>query len=242
MLGAARRAARTAAPIEAAGRGDVVFLDQHHVVQADAVIAAAAAAHRVLLRASAAPEWSCGYPGSGSAVPATACHVAVRDARGAGQQLQKIERRALAGQDARARPVSSHRMDWPGRCAPSSNAPADPHAGIELPEGLLEPGRAAQYRRLAAQHLRMSPLSGRDQPSGDVARPDVFAQRARHLLGQVRRQRDRYSTAAGGGSSRPCTAAAESTARSWCARPSPLLCAPAPSPRSVAGTIPRIFF
>jgi hypothetical protein len=42
---------------------------------------------------------------------------------------------------------------------------------------------------LAAQHLRSGLRRRRDQVGGDIARTDVLAQRAGHLVGQIGGQR-----------------------------------------------------
>jgi len=175
-----------------AGRRDVIFLDQHQVVESHAVIAAATASHRVLLCATQPRQGLAGVedPTAGSRHRA---HVMLsRGGRGR-EQLQEVERRALPGEQ-RTRRAAQLTQDIAG-CDRGALGmlPADPHAGIELQEGLLEPGRAAQDRVLAAQHRGARLLSGGDQRCGDIARADILAQRARYLIGDVRRQLDRHS-------------------------------------------------
>ena len=82
---------------DAARRDDVVFLDQDAVVEAEAVIGAAADAHGVLLREPQAGQRLAGVqdPGAGAgdgirAGPGRRGH--------GGQRLQEIERGALPGE------------------------------------------------------------------------------------------------------------------------------------------------
>src|SRR3569832_346947 len=75
----------------------MVFLDQHGVVQTHAMVVAAAAAYRVLLRAAQAGQGLARVEhmdaSAGDSLGET-----VREGRGAAESLQKIECGALAGE------------------------------------------------------------------------------------------------------------------------------------------------
>ena len=55
--------------------------------------------------------------------------------------------------------------------------PVEPDAGVELPEGCVDPVGAAEDRRFARDDLRANLLLGRDQGGGDVARAHIFSER-----------------------------------------------------------------
>ena len=102
------RRARAIAVAHAAGKGDVVVLDQHAVIEAEAMVDAAAGAYGVLLERAQARAWSC------------ACRLiragwgrAARDQLGGRggdprQMAQEVERHALGREDRPRRSFDPH--------------------------------------------------------------------------------------------------------------------------------------
>ena len=156
----------------AARRDDVVLLDQHRVVEADAVVGAAARPHRVLLREPQAGQRLAGVDDSG---PGAAHGIDMR--RGPGrhraEQLQEVERGALGSQQ---RPGSRRVRAPPGpaRSGAFLDLPADPRLGVELPHHRLDPGRTAQHSAFARQHPGHRTAIGGNQRGGEVAAAHVF--------------------------------------------------------------------
>ena len=91
-----------------AGGDDVVFLDEHHVVQAEAMVLRAAAARGVFLREPQARQRLARVenPAAGAG---DGFDVTMRGGGGRRQRLQEIERGAFAGEDgARGAGQSEH--------------------------------------------------------------------------------------------------------------------------------------
>ena len=86
---------------DAAREPDVVVLDQDPVVEARAMVAAAAGAHRVLLERAQRRRRLARVEDGDPAVGGV--DVAARQRRDAGQALQEVERRPLGGQHQRRR-------------------------------------------------------------------------------------------------------------------------------------------
>ncbi len=87
---------------DAAGRGDVVFLDQDAVVEADAMVDAAAEYHRVLLRIAQAGQGFARVDHLGAGA-GHRIDIAAHRAGGAGKGLQEIQRGAFAGENGACR-------------------------------------------------------------------------------------------------------------------------------------------
>src|SRR6185437_16260716 len=121
---------------------------QYHVVKTHPVIAAAAAPHRVLLRAAQARNGLAGIE-HGAARAGDRGDEAARLGRGAAEELQEIDRGALAREDRprAALDLENHR---PGRDpVPVRRPPGETNAGIQLAKRLLRPGAAAEHGFLA---------------------------------------------------------------------------------------------
>ena len=127
---------------------DMVFLDQHAVGQADALVMPAASLDRMFLCHAQA--------GQGLArvhdfrLRAFNClNVTPRQGGNGGKRLQKIQRRALGSQQ-RPRIAVNLAQGLVGLNAPTFlRFPADPAIRVERQEAFFEPQRTAQYRRLA---------------------------------------------------------------------------------------------
>ncbi len=146
----------------APGGGNVVFFDQHRVVQTQAVVAATAHAHRVFLRQ---PQARQGFAGVHDLRP-RACH-ALHVARGLGghgaQGLQKVERGALgAQQGARLAFDAQHHLVG-GAALALGHQPVQLRLGVERLHGRLHPRRAAKHGGLARQQVGVGAALGGDQ-------------------------------------------------------------------------------
>ena len=130
--------------------GEVVLLDQVGIEQADAMITAAAAQHRVLLRDAQLRNGLAGieYAAAGMA---NSIGVTAGQRRRTGQGLQEIDGTALGGQKAARR--SAHLADDAvgGNGIAVARLPANFDSFIALAKYLVEPLAAAQHRVLAHQ-------------------------------------------------------------------------------------------
>ena len=172
---------------DAAGRRDMVVLDQHRVVQAEAVVPAAADADRVLLEETE-PGRGLARVGHRRARAGHGVHVAPRHRRHARQPLQQVEREPLAREDRRRRPGEPHE---PGRALdarPVVDLRVRDDARVEFGEhrrGDRQPGDDA---RLARDDPPAGRLPGGHGPGGrDVAAADVLLEEPAHLRADERR-------------------------------------------------------
>ena len=92
---------------DAAGDRDVVVLDQDRVIEAEAVIEAAAAAHGVFLE-RAQPRRGLARAADARAVAGGAADEFMRRGRDAGQMAEKVERHALGGEHRARRAGDRH--------------------------------------------------------------------------------------------------------------------------------------
>ena len=160
---------------------DVVFLQHHRVVQADAMVAAATHQHRVFLRQT--------QPGNGLAgvedLRAGAAHgvdIISRRRGGAAERLQEIQRRAL-GADQRAAASGERGDDRAlGDAVAFGDAPVDADIGVQRAMAGVEPRPPADHRVFLAQQIRDVGGVGQ-QRGGYVAAADVFGQRRGHVRG-----------------------------------------------------------
>ena len=165
---------------DAAGRGDVVFLDQHGVVQADAVVGAAAHAHRVLLRQAQAGQRLAGVHD----LRARAAHgldIGGGLGRHGTEQLQEIERRASRPSAGRGPSLRSPARPGRRRCA---RLPA-PASGSATCGSTCRNAASTQGapQITAASRASTRALARRlvDQAGRQVAGADVFRQRPLHI-------------------------------------------------------------
>ena len=125
----ARRGAR---PLDrradAAGEGDVVVLDQDRVVEAEAVVGAAADAHRVLLEGAQARRRLAGA-GDARAVRRDRPRQVAGRGGDAAQAAEQVERHALAGEERAGRPSTRASTAPASTSAPSSCAISASSAG-----------------------------------------------------------------------------------------------------------------
>ncbi len=96
-------------------------------------------------------------------VPATRSTQRARRGRRAGERLEEVQRRALAGHDAARRPAQLADDGVRRDRSAVRGAPVDGDARIELPKRLVEPRAAAQRRGLARDDARDGKRVGRDQ-------------------------------------------------------------------------------
>ena len=163
---------------------DVIFLEQDGVVQSHAVIRAAAAGHRVSLRRAQAGQGLARVQQPGFRA-LEGIRVLADESGRAGQQLQKIEGGALSAQERLRRAGQPADNLAGGKRGAIPNAPVDFHPLVELFEGLVEPGGAAEDGGLPNQHRGLARLIVRQQPRRQVARPQVLVQGPPHHAGEV---------------------------------------------------------
>ena len=144
---------------DAAGDGDVIVLDQHRVIEAEAVIAAAAGAHRIFLQRAQARR-RLARADDLRLVPATACDEARGRGGDAAEMAEKIQRDALGRQDA-ARRAGDVAMRSPGAtAAPSVRSTRKRDARIDQLEGEpreIEPGDDARPAARRARRVASAP-------------------------------------------------------------------------------------
>lgn len=170
--------------VDTAAGGDVVFLDQKGVIEADAVVVAAAAGHRVFLGGAQAGDGFAGIQqfdgGVGDQV-----RILLTGGRGAGKQLQVIEGGALAGEQGGGRTVNFAQHGIGGDQLAIPHAPLDCDRGLKLTKNLLDPLDPADHRLFAGDQGRGGGLAVGDQTCSNVAVADVFAQGKCHRLASV---------------------------------------------------------
>src|SRR3569623_378159 len=103
-------------------------------------------------------------------------NVAARAAGGPGQSLQKIERGALAGEQAAGGAIQlAECLRWPHRRA-VPYLPHDFYVRLDLAKHFVEPSSAADHRRFAADHTGMGMGFSGDEGGREIAAADVFTQ------------------------------------------------------------------
>jgi hypothetical protein len=165
---------------DAARGGNMVFLDQERVEQADPMVVAATAAHRVLLGQAQARNGLTGIeqPGCGAA---DEIGVAGGPGRGARQQLDEIQHGALGGQQRSCRPPQGEQNLIGLHPITVCHREVHRDGGVELRGGFPYPRRAAEHSWLTRDHPRFGMRIGSDQLGADVAAADVLGQRGSHV-------------------------------------------------------------
>ena len=159
----------------------MVFLDQDRIVETHAVIAASAAAHRVLLRRAQARNGLAGVEqGDGQAGDALA--VALCGGCRARQCLQEIERRAFAAEQGAHRALDGAEGFARHHRFPVLPVPLDGDRRIEGAEGHVEPGRAADHGGFARDDRGACAQAAGEQCCGRITGAEVFGQRADDVL------------------------------------------------------------
>ena len=167
--------------LHAAGDRDVVVLDQHRVVEAEAVIEAAAAAHRVFLERA--------QPRRGLAGAADAClgvadlrHVSGGERGHAREAAEEIQRRALGRKDRRGGTFDLGEQRSRRDLVAVAMAGAEGDFLIEHQECAPRAFEAGDSAGLARDELGSGPRAcGQGRRRGDVAgAAQVFVERAAH--------------------------------------------------------------
>ena len=146
---------------DAAGGGDMVVLDQDRVIQAEAVIEAAAAAHGIFLQQRAGRAGSCGCRRCAPWCLATASTSAAVAVATPERWPRKFSATRSAVRMARAGPADGGQQSRPPRprCRPAA-ATSKVSGGIDQPEGGLGGDQAGDAAGLA-RHQSCRGLSGR---------------------------------------------------------------------------------
>ena len=178
------RAPRARAPDgldDAAGDADVVVLDEHAVVQADAMVDAAAAAHRVLGERAKRRHALAGvenrHPAGGRVDEPP------RQRRDAGQVLEEIEGGAFARQERR-RAAADVRARLAGRACIAIRLHAlEASRRIDLVEHLTGDVEPRQHARaLGEEHAPRQHVAGDDGLGRDIADAEILGNRADNLV------------------------------------------------------------
>lgn len=166
---------------DAATGEDVVFLDQKGVVQADAVVVAAAAADRVFLCQTQAGNGLARiqqfHPRAGHLAG-----VAGGEGGGAGEGLQKIQRRALAGEQGAGGALKGKKDLIRLDLFTITYLPLEADAAVHLAEHLIHPGAAADGGRFSTDDPATGTVVGRNQGRRDIATADILGQGGAHVL------------------------------------------------------------
>ncbi len=158
----------------------MVFLDQNPVVQTHAVIAGAAAAHRVL-QCLAQPRERLAGVENGCIGSRDRIHKGAGVGGHAGKSLQEIERSALAGEQATGAAVNIAQHLFREYPAAVFRMPAHPSLRVDLAKNFIEPCVAAQHRCLTRDNFCVGSFVRRHQAGGNVAAADVFGKRSRDV-------------------------------------------------------------
>ncbi|MNJ57076.1 hypothetical protein D3C77_526510 [compost metagenome] len=158
----------------------MVFLDQEGIEQTDAVVVAAAARHCVLLRQAQARQGLAGVEqldlGIGHLVGKK-----LGVSRHAREQLQEVQRAALAGQQRTSRAFEvKQRLVGPGPLT-ILDLPMHCHPRIELAKHRIDPSGASDHAIIARNNGGLGQALSRDQLGGDIATAHVFKQRTAHV-------------------------------------------------------------
>ena len=160
--------------------GDVVFLDQHRVVQANAVVHPTTDLDRVFLRQ---PQARQGFSGvhNGRAGAAHRIHITRGFGRHRAEQLQKIERGAFGGQQrlGAALDLQHHLVGVAGVAL--GHVPMQHSARVAGTHRGVDPRPAAHHSALARQDAGVGAAAGIDQGGGQVAAAHVFGQGSGHI-------------------------------------------------------------
>ena len=169
---------------DSARSGDVVLFNQYAIVQAHAVVHAAADHHCVLLRET--QSWD-GFARIDH-MCFCACNrfdIGVHGGGCAREQLQKIQCGTL-GRDQCACRARHFNQDLIGfnRIA-LRHVPSDLNARFNLAKRRIKPRLAAENRRLTRNDAPVGLLLGVNQERGQIARADVFIQSALNVCGNA---------------------------------------------------------
>ena len=161
----------------------MVFLDQKGVIQANAVVVAAAAQHGVLLGGAKTGKGLAGVqngdPGASDGIRVAAC-----GGGGAHQGLQEIQGGALTGKDLAGIAVESAQGGVRSETVTVGHVPLDVNV-TQLAEHLISPGGATHDGAFPRDDGGFTGAVIVDQLGGDVPFANVFFQRKGHISGDV---------------------------------------------------------
>ena len=153
----------------------MVFLDQDGVPQRQAVIAAATGPDCVFLGDAQAGQGLAGIDdlrlGTGDGVG-----VGADLAGDGGKQLQEVEGAALGGEQGAAVAFDFAQQLVGGDAVTIGAVPGDRGGRVAAAHAFVEPGRATQYARLAADHRGLDQPFAGNQAGGQVAGADILGQ------------------------------------------------------------------
>lgn len=160
---------------DGAAGGDVVFLDQEGIPEADAVIVAAAAGNGVLLSQPQPGQGLAGIEQTDLGVghPSGVVSAAGGDA---GQCLQPVQGGPFGGEQAarRTRQGEQHLVGLDPVAI--VDPPVQPHRRVHLTEHLVHPGPACHHCRFPGNHPPRGLFVGGDQAGGNVTFANILAQ------------------------------------------------------------------
>ena len=171
---------------DAAGGDDVVLLDEHHVVQAEADDCGRPRSARRTSGPGADPGRVLRVSRIRQEVPATAATysrvtVAVPD-----RVCTKFNAQRSPVRMARAGPCISQITALAANSVAVMALPLDVNRGVQLPESLRQPGAATKHHVLARDEGGMGHRAGGTSAAVHITRADVFGQRAGDLIMNVR--------------------------------------------------------
>jgi hypothetical protein len=162
----------------------VILLDEDHVAKAEAMVLGAAAPNCVLL-SGAQPGERFARIENHAARPGNGVDETTRGRRGRREELHKIERRTLAGENraGRSRDFEDHTV----RPDPVTvgGVPGEPDFRVQLAERRLDPGPATQNGVFAGNDTSPHRLRCGDELRGDVATANVLAERLCYLTFEI---------------------------------------------------------
>jgi len=167
------------------GGRDMVLLDEHHVIEPDAMILRATAEDSVLLCGTQPrqcfPRVEDLAAGTGNGGDEPARHRGSRR-----QKLEEVESRTLSGKHRASRAFDGENHLIRQDPVTIAGRPAQFDVGVQAPEDLLHPGPAAENRVLARDNPAAHLLGCRDQLGGNIATANVFTQGSGNLGVEIR--------------------------------------------------------
>jgi hypothetical protein len=113
-------------------------------------------------------------------------HVGARGGRRTTEQLQEVERGALAAQHRARRPGDLEDDITGAQRLAIGGVPGELHRRVEAAEDLIDPGDPAQHGRLARDDPAAHALRRGHQRRGDIAPADILGEGRLDLLAQIR--------------------------------------------------------
>lgn len=161
----------------------MVFLDQEGVVEADAVVLAAAAEHGVFLAGAQAGKGFSGVE-DGDLAAGHGIRVAAGGGGGTHQGLQEIQGSALAGENLAGIAAQSAQSGFGWEAVAILDMPFNVHVA-QLLKHFVGPGGAAHDGVFAGNDGGGAAAVRVDELGGDIAIADIFFQSKGHIAGDV---------------------------------------------------------